>query len=271
MKMKLFFAHANGFPAEVYRELFDFMPDFEVDFIPILAHGDNQIKKSWRELAPEIIKYFELNYTKPTWAVGHSVGALALAFAAEKRPDLFQGIILMDPPVLSRKIRWIMAIAQFLSISHKIMPLARKASERSDNFPSREFIAKKLRKKFLFKDFSNTTFDNYIKFGFRDSKEGIRLRFDKKIEMKIFSLTYPFYRAIKLEIPSFYLYATCGDIAKMRTIDSIMHLFPNSKFIVFNNAGHLFPLEEPQRTANKLRDIIQIQNISSERLTGLVY
>tara|TARA_B100000497_G_C7627020_1_gene376791 strand:+ start:383 stop:1174 length:792 start_codon:yes stop_codon:yes gene_type:complete len=260
MKKKLFFAHANGFPAETYGELFDFMPDFEVDFIPILAHGDNQIKNSWRDIAPEIIRYLELNYTEPIFAVGHSVGAIALAFAAERRPDLFQGIILMDPPVLSRKIRWILAIAQFLRISHKIMPLAKKAAARSETFPSREFVAKKLRKKFLFKDFSERSFDNYIQHGFIDSEEGIRLRFDKKIEMKIFSLTYPFYRGIKLNIPSNYLYATQGDIAEMRPIESVMHLFPNTKFTVFDGGGHLFPLEEPHRCAKKLRDIIQIQN-----------
>ena len=260
MKKKLFFAHANGFPAEVYGELFDFMPDFEIDFIQILAHGNNQIKYSWRELAPEIIKYLELNYTEPVWAVGHSVGAVALAFAAEKRPDLFQGIILMDPPVLSRKIRWIMAMAQFLGISHKIMPLAKKAAARSETFPSREFVAKKLRKKFLFKDFSEKSFANYIQHGFRDSLEGVRLRFDKKIEMKIFSLTYPFYQSIKVDIPSHYLYATRGEIAEMRPIESIMHLFPNTKFTVFEGGSHLFPLEEPQRCAKKLRDIIQIQN-----------
>ena len=75
---------------------------------------------------PEIIDYFEANYTEPVWAIGHSFGAVILAFAAEQRPDLFKGLIMMDPPVLSRKIRWAIAISQFLGVSHKIMPLAKK-------------------------------------------------------------------------------------------------------------------------------------------------
>ena len=43
-------------------------------------------------------------------------GAVILAFAAEQRPDLFKGLIMMDPPVLSQKIRWAMAISQFFGL-----------------------------------------------------------------------------------------------------------------------------------------------------------
>ena len=102
---------------------------------------------------PEIIDYFEANYTEPVWAIGHSFGAVILAFAAEQRPDLFKGLIMMDPPVLSRKIRCAIAISQFLGISHKIMPLAKKAANRSDHFPSKAFLAKKATKQISFQKF----------------------------------------------------------------------------------------------------------------------
>ena len=118
MKEKIFFAHANGFPAEVYTDLFKHLPQFDISYISKLAHGKFTLKNSWKDITPELIDYLEENFTEPVWAIGHSFGAVVLAFAAEQRPDLFKGLIMMDPPVLSRKIRWAMAISQFFGISH---------------------------------------------------------------------------------------------------------------------------------------------------------
>jgi len=256
MNEKIFFAHANGFPAEVYGDLFEQLSNLDIDYIPMLAHGKYSIKSSWKDIVPEIIEYFEANYSEPVWAIGHSFGAMCLAFAAEQRPDLFKGLIMMDPPVLSRKIRWMLAITQWLNISQKFMPLAKKSAKRSDNFPSREFVAGKLRNKFLFKNFSAASFSNYIQNGFKDVENGIELRFKKEVETKIFALTPPFYSRVKLKIPSYYLYATHGDIADTRPIESIKPLFPNTKFIAFEGS-HLFPLEQTKKCG---KDIVAVLN-----------
>ena len=256
MNEKIFFAHANGFPAEVYGELFKQFPEFNINYISMLGHGKYQIKNSWKDIVPEIIDYFEANYTEPVWAIGHSFGAVLLAFAAEQRPDMFKGLIMMDPPVLSRKIRWGLAITQFFGISHKFMPLAKKAANRSNHFPSRAFVSEKLRNKFLFKNFSDESFNNYIQYGWEDAKDGIRLSFKKEIETKIFALTAPIYGSFKLKIPSYYLYATLGDIANTRSINSIKHLFPNTTFIPFEG-DHLFPLEQSEICGSELIKIIK--------------
>ena len=244
MKEKIFFAHANGFPAEVYSDLFKRLPQFDISYISKLGHGSYKISSSWKDLVPEVIDYFEANYTEPVWAIGHSFGAVILAFAAEQRPDLFKGLIMMDPPVLSRKIRWAMAISQFLGISDKIMPLAKKAANRSDHFPSRAFLAEKLRNKF----------------GWEDVEKGIKLSFNKDLETKIFALTHPFYSSIKLSVPNYYLYATVGEIANTRSIDSIMHLFPKTKFIPIKNGGHLFPFEETEKCVNEINAILNLNS-----------
>jgi pimeloyl-ACP methyl ester carboxylesterase len=259
MKEKIFFAHANGFPAEVYGDLFSRIPNYEIDYIPLLAHGNYRVKYSWSDVVPEIIAYFEENYTEPVWAIGHSFGAVCLALAAQQKPELFKGIIMMDPPALSKKIRCILAVSQCFGVSKYIMPLAKKSAKRSDHFPDREFVASKLRTKFLFKNFGEQSFQNYIKYGFTDLKEGITLRFKKEVETKIFALTPPFYRKITLNIPSFYLYATEGTIAVTRSIDKVEPLFTNTTFIAFNG-GHLFPLEQTEKCANELLNILNSKN-----------
>lgn len=255
MKERVFFAHANGFPAEVYGDLFSKLPNYEIDYIPMLAHGKYKISNSWKNAVPEIIEYFESHYTEPVWAIGHSFGAVCLALAAEQKPSLFKGIIMMDPPVLSKKIRWFLALTQCLGISKYFMPLAKKSAHRSDKFPSKAFLHSKLRNKFLFKNFSEASFNNYIEHGFTEGKNEVHLRFKKEVETKIFALTPPFYSKIKLSLPSYFLYATSGDVADTRPINEVKSLFPNSQFIEFPS-GHLFPLEQAEECSQVLLKIL---------------
>jgi pimeloyl-ACP methyl ester carboxylesterase len=262
MKEKIFFAHANGFPAEVYSDLFSMLPNFQIDYIPLLAHGKYELKNSWDDIVPEIIDYFESNYTEPVWAIGHSFGAVNLAVAAQQRPELFKGLIMMDPPVLSRKIRCILAVTQWFGVSQYFMPLAKKSAKRSDHFPSREFISSKLRNKFLFKNFSDKSFENYIKYGFSDTDNGVKLRFKKEVETRIFALTPPFYKKIVLQVPSYYLYATHGDIADTRPIEKVKYLFPKTTFIAFKG-GHLYPFEHTETCVNHLIKIINSKKLNS--------
>ena len=118
-------------------------------------------------------------------------------------------------------------------------------------------MRKKLRNKFLFKNFSDASFNNYIKYGWEDSENGVKLSFNKDLETRIFALTHPFYSSINHSIPSYYLYATVGEIANTRDINSIMHLFPKTKFIPIKNGGHLFPFEETENCINEINVILK--------------
>ena len=256
MKEKVFFAHANGFPAEVYKDLFVQLKNYQVDYIPLLAHGKYKLKNSWSNVVPEIITYLEEHYQEPVWVIGHSFGAVCLALAAQKRPELFKGLILMDPPVLSKRIRLVLGFMQWLKLSRFFMPLAKKSSKRSDFFPSKALLVSKFRAKKLFKNFTEESFHNYIEHGFYETDGGIKLRFKKNIETKIFELTPPFHKKIKLKIPSYYLYATTGEIANTRPISKVKPLFPNTQFRAFDG-GHLFPLEQTKKCANEIINILQ--------------
>ena len=99
------------------------------------------------------------------------------------------------------------------------------------------------------------TFNNYIEFGFKKTQNGVSLRFHKEIETKIFTLHPQSNKPIKLKVPSYFLYAKEGDIADSRPIESILYLYPNTKFIPLNG-GHLFPLEEPEKCSEVVYDIL---------------
>jgi len=153
------------------------------------------------------------------------------------------------------KIRFVLAVTQWIGISQHIMPLAKMSTKRSDKFPSKEFVSAKLRNKFLFKDFGEKSFQNYIEYGFTELQQAVTLRFKKEVETKIFALTPPFYKKIKHKVPSYYLFASHGNIADTRPISAVKHLFPSTTFIAFDG-GHLFPFEHTEQCASEITQIL---------------
>ena len=46
--------------------------------------------------------------------------------------------------------------------------------------------------------------------------------------------------------------------ADTRSIDSIMHLFPNTEFIPIKDGGHLFPFEDTEKCVKAIQDILKL-------------
>ena len=256
MKKKIFFAHANGFPSKVYLELFELLNSFEIKYVPILSHGKYKLKSSYQDVVPEIIDFLESSYSEPIWGVGHSSGAFLLAYAAKMKPELFKGLIMIDPVVLSFKHQFLMKIFQILHLIDYVHPLGKKSRKRSTTFPSKEIAYKKLRNKSIFKSFTEKTFKNYLKYGFEETKLGLKLKYNREIETKIYSKMPTLFKPINLKIPNYFLYATEGKISETRDIDSIKYLFPNTKFIP-KNGGHLYPFENPEKMSLIIKKIIK--------------
>ena len=104
MKEKIFFAHANGFPAEVYSDLFNRLPHFDISYISKLGHGNYTLNSSWKDITPEIIDHLEENFTEPVWAIGTGKVATLSDIAAmhgmirswlqDNRPEIAKTFIL---------------------------------------------------------------------------------------------------------------------------------------------------------------------------------
>ena len=47
-----------------------------------------------------------------------------------------------------------------------------------------------------------------------------------------------------------------GRLQIREDINSIMHLFPKTKFIPIKNGGHLFPFEETEKCINEINAIL---------------
>ena len=91
------FSHANGFPARVYSALFDQLNEHTISAINVLGDNRNSSEINWYDLRDDIIKSVE-KIGDVVIGIGHSFGGILTLLAAAKKPELFQNIILLDPP-----------------------------------------------------------------------------------------------------------------------------------------------------------------------------
>ena len=77
-----------------------------------------------------------------------------------------------------------MKIFQILHLIDYVHPLGKKSRKRSTTFPSKEIAYKKLRNKSIFKSFTEKTFKNYLKYGFEETKLGLKLKYIEKLKLK---------------------------------------------------------------------------------------
>jgi Predicted hydrolases or acyltransferases (alpha/beta hydrolase superfamily) len=106
MKPLIHFAHANGVPSRVYQKLFDLLSDeYDVIYVPLLGPDKRYpIDNHWKSLTQQVIDSIvrQANGRKVI-GLGHSLGSVLTFQAALQRPELFEQVLMIDPPMIMGK------------------------------------------------------------------------------------------------------------------------------------------------------------------------
>lgn len=252
----IFFAHANGFPATAYQHFLTKLQPYQVYFEDVLSPGTQRIKHSWQEVVPQLIDSIERQTNKPIIGLGHSFGAVLMMRAAQKRPDLFKQLIMMEPPLLPFKIRLILALFKGVGLAERLMPLAKQAHNRKDHFSSREAAKDYWSKKKFFQSFDPSCFADYVEHGLvRAPEGGFQLKIPKVKEANIFIHAPSRFGDTTISVPAHYLYATKGNTLPLEKVESYEKKFSDFHFYQWEG-GHMFPLESPQEVATLIKSLI---------------
>lgn len=256
------FVHANGFPAGSYQALFDYLPN-EYQLISHEKYGHNKkfpVENNWQPLVDELISFVKeqlaINNQQQVINVGHSFGGVISFIAACQQPQLFKGLIMLDPPVVSGSTAVAVKLLKKIKLMDKFSP-AGKAKSRRTHWPLGTDIAQSFSARKLFKNFDKRCLNDYIRHGIIERNNQLELAFSSQVEADIFrnlASNLSSYKN-KLKIPASLIYADNTDI------------FPHSyfkKFAKLNSAinlevthgGHMFPLEHPENTANIITSTI---------------
>jgi len=258
--INLHFAHANGFPAGSYQQVFNQFPDdFEVHALTKFAHSERfPVNANLGNQVAELIEYLTHVVAKPVYVVGHSMGAVISFMAACQRPDLIKGVIMLDPPIASGLARIVFKLLKYSPLIDKFSP-AGKAKVRCQSWSLGTDLVAYFKAKALFKNFQLECIHDYVAAAI-DEREGKRqLNFDAQIEASIYRNVphniHQYYR--QLTVPGLLVTGSQSDVC----IPPLLATFVKKSKIeraVFEGGGHMFPLEKPQQVAKLITDKIRL-------------
>ncbi|MEB3766253.1 alpha/beta hydrolase [Acinetobacter sp. MD2] len=262
-KTVIHFAHANGVPSQVYQKLFDLLqPDYEVIFVPLLGTDQRYpIDQHWHSMVQQVIdSVVQQGGGRPVIGLGHSLGAVLTYLAAQRRPELFGQVILLDPAFILGKAGLVFDFAKHFkaSLVDRLSP-AGLSKHRRDHWDSREQAAALLRPKVFYQHFDATCFENYIRYALTDNpiQGGVSLTIPKMAEVEIFRTNPSYWWRKKQPKPTMKTDILVGE-QSMFYQQKITHLVQQQLHIPFDvvQGGHMFPLEYPEQTVRQIRQLL---------------
>lgn len=245
---RLVFAHANGFPGLSYRSLLNPLAEtFDLHPLDRLGHHpDYPVNHNWGNLVDELLSYLPETDT-PLLGVGHSLGGTLMAMAADKQPERFCGVIMLDPPLMLGKDAWAMKAAKRFGFVDRVTP-AGKTLGRRTVWPSREAMASSLGRRGLFRRFTPEALNDYIEAGTRLLNDGsAELTFDPGIEVEIFRHLPDHLSRLpqRLGVP---LELVAGKESHLLTASRIKRMKRRGLSVSEVPGTHMFPMEHPDET-----------------------
>ena len=229
------FAHATGFNALTYKELLEPLSDsFNVRAVDARGHG--------------------FKTQKPIILSGHSMGAASAIQVAAIRPDLVSGLVLLDPVLMTNKIKVIFKIARKypffknFPIIKQGMMMSEGTKKRRRNWKDKDEIFNSYKKKLIFKTWTETTIKNYIEGGTEIKGEEISLTCDPLWEAATFSSWKHDAMGLidKLNCPITLLQAEFNSTARGNGPMKLMQQDKNGVHRIVKGSSHFLPMEFPQ-------------------------
>lgn len=249
---RMVFAHANGFTGASYRS---FLAPLERHFdimslVRLGHHPEYPVGPNWLRLRDELLTQLEACQS-PIIGVGHSMGGVLMAMAAEAAPQWFRCVVLLDPPLMLGVDAWALKLAKGLGFVDRITP-AGKSRGRRETWPDRNAMGHYLRRRGLFRRFTDEALRDYVEGGTRVLEDGrAQLVFDPVVETEIFRHLPDHLHGLptRLQVPLALLAGTESDLITPRRRRRLRRYGVRVEMVP---GGHMFPMEHPDSTRQAL-------------------
>lgn len=248
------FYHANGFTAGVYEPLLKCLSQhFDVKALNNRAcwpdTGSPPRKGNWSLYADDLIAFIESQYDQPIIGAGHSLGATCTAIAAQKRPDLFKCLVLIEPAMVTRSVSIITALTP--KPLFKKNPLINGTLRKRDQWESREDYRSHSKKFSGYREFTETAFSALAEHNVKNTDNGkVTLSFDKHWEAHNYmNPTYGMKYLSKIKIPCVAIRAKPSVFFTESMWQRWQSLAPSTVFFEELSYGHLLPIANAEKAS----------------------
>ncbi len=257
-KPKLHFAHANSYPAGVYRQYFELLADdFDIQALDMHGHSARYpVSDGWPHLVDEYINELTKRYDEPVILVGHSLGGMLSLMVAHARPDLVRCVVMLDAPVVAGWRAWFWRLIKMSGNANRVPP-AKFSIRRRNVWPDAQTAYQHFAGKDLFAAWAPGVLADYMESGLKPHAEGVQLRFTREVETMIYaSLPHHLPKLVRGRFP-----APIGFIGGTDSWETSQSGLGHTQALVGKHyrivpGGHLFPMESPALAAQATREMI---------------
>lgn len=261
-------AHANGFPTGSYRLLAEELTKTHrvigMESRPLWSNSDWKSFDTWETAADDLIRFLDQKQLNGIVGAGHSFGAVATLIAANKRPELFSKLILIEPVILPK---WFYALSAVLPnvLLQQLNAVAKKAAQRTEIWDSRQVAFDQFRNKRVFSRMSDKALWDYVNSGTELTERGkAKLRYSKEWETRVYlTVSSPWKELTKATVPFIVFRGETSDTIMQNVWQQCQNMATKGSFIEMKDCGHLVPFEKPHELAQK---ILKFVHTSSKKL-----
>lgn len=251
-------ATANGFPPEAYTPL----------AAPLTAHqrvvgyrsrplwpgSRPETMRSWHDLAADLLTDLGTLTDAPVVGSGHSLGGMMTLYAALRRPERFNALVLLDPVILELRMLLLIGLMRLVRL-HRRAPLVRGALRRRDHFPDVATARERYSGRGIFANWEPAALEGYLAGGFQPAPAGgVTLAWPTAWEAHIFALVpLDAWRVVtQVRQPLLIIRGTTSDVVTDRVWAGLQRRLPHARLVELAG-GHMLPMERPQAVAAQIQ------------------
>jgi pimeloyl-ACP methyl ester carboxylesterase len=264
------FLHGNGFCAGTYAPFLRLLSkDLRVIASDVRGHGGSDVSRiepvrSWKIFAEDLKAIVEGTTQPPVIGMGHSLGAVSTCIAAATYPELFRGLVLVDPVFPMPRRLAVMGLMRAVGLGWRL-PRARAARRRRKAFRSKaEALKRFLSGRGIFKSWSPEFVQAYLECALieRDSDSAV-LKCDPELEAQIFeSIPLKVWSYVRqVSLPVLAIRGERSDVFLAEAADRLKRMTADGEVITIAGTGHFPTMEKPEACAQAILEFLRRRSI----------
>jgi pimeloyl-ACP methyl ester carboxylesterase len=263
----LHFIHANGYPPDCYKPLFELLKTeyhvFGMKLRPLWEDASMEDMEDWNPMADDLLRFLSNSQRGSVFGVGHSVGGIVTLRAALRNPGKFRSLILLDPVLFLPSVIVLWNLARRIGLGHRRHPLIPGALKRRREFDNLEMVFRGYRGREIFRYFSDANLKIHID-GMTKPKAdgGYELVFSPEWESHIYYTgvwrDMEIWRNLKsLDVPTLIIRGAETDTFWESAARLMKRKQPMIQLETLSRATHLLPLERPKEVFEIMQSFLK--------------
>ena len=262
----LHFLHANGYPPDCYKPLFELLKTehhvFGMLLRPLWEDAKPEDISTWHPLSDDLLRFLAPPQPAPVIGVGHSIGGIVTLRAALRDPGKFRAVVLIDPVLFVPRFMAMWHVIRTFGLGDRLHPLVAGAKKRRRIFDDLETVFKGYRNRNVFRYMSDESLRAYIEGITRPKSDGgYELVYSPEWEVQIYRTNmhdFDIWRDLpKLEVPTLIIRGAETDTFLEDAAKLVKRKQPKVRVEALEKSTHILPLERPQEVFNMMQSFLK--------------